>query len=382
MKLTVLFVDDDENVIGGIRRMMYPMRKEWEILYTTGGALALAVLREKHIDVIVSDIRMPGIDGTQLLTQVKEKYPNVVRITLSGYANDNLALRNTRIVHQSLAKPSNGDDIKRTIERAFKLRTELNNEKLLGFVNSIDELPSLPEIYLKLEKEINSPDSSIDRIANIISTDPIITAKILQLTNSAFFGLPMHVTNIKQALNYLGIKIIQNLVLSVKLFKSIDDKNSNSKLYHEVWNHSNKVAFLAKQICSFSGCKKEVCEETFLSGLLHDIGKLILLENITDKQFIDFDELKEYELNILNTSHSSIGAYLLGIWGLPDAIVEAVAYHHDEELIDFTDNTPTLFVFIANNIAKYSDLTPEEITKENIDEILDKYSKPVAEENK
>ncbi len=322
---------------------------------------------------------MPGIDGTQLLTQVKNKYPHIIRITLSGYANDNLALRNTRIVHQSLAKPSSGKDIIRIIERAIQLRESLNNEELLKFVNGIDELPSLPEVYLKLEKEINSPNSSIDRISNIITTDPIITAKILQLSNSAFFGLPMHITNIKQALNFLGIKIMQNLVLSIKLFKSIDSDNPNSKIFQEVWTHSNKVAFLAKQISEMTDLSKNLSEESFLSGLLHDIGKLIILENMKETKFSDLNELKEFETKSLNTNHAALGAYLLGIWGLPDTIVEAVAYHHNTELINFNDNTPSLFVFVADKIANNSNITPVEITKDNVNELIDKYGESFIE---
>ena len=380
MKFKVLFVDDEENIISGLKRMMHPMKKQWDVFFANSGKRALEILEKQKIDVIISDIRMPGIDGTQLLTKVKEEYPQIVRITLSGYSDENLALKNTRIVHQSLAKPTNSTAIKETIERAFSLREKLNNEALLKTINGINQLPSLPEIYLKLEKEINIHDSSIDKIANIISDDPIITAKILQLTNSAFFGLPIKISNIKQALNYLGISIIQTLVLTIKLFKSIDSKNPNAGLYQKIFNHSQNVAFWAKKLSELKNSSNEITEETFLSGLLHDIGKLIVLEGIENNNIKTENDFLKYEKNNFKTTHAEIGAYLLGIWGLPDSIVEAVAFHHYKNLQNFNSDNSAKFVFIANNIVNKNNIKHDEITNDNIDIIIKDYGIDYMEE--
>lgn len=374
MKLSVLFVDDDDSIINGLRRMMHPMRNKWELFYVTGGKEALDLLEKTKIDVIISDIRMPVIDGNQLLTQIKAKYPHIVRITLSGYANDSLALRNARIVHQSLSKPTTPEDVKTTIEKAYRLKQKLNNEELLSVINGIDDLPSLPEIYLKLEEEINSENSSIDKISSIISTDPMITAKILQLTNSAFFGLPNRITNIPQALNFLGIKIIQNLVLSIKLFRSIEANSPYASKYEEIWIHSNHVAFLAQRLAQLVELPKVDIEDTYLGGLLHDIGKLIILEQIEiDHSTNDFN-IKKYEEQFENITHADMGAYLLGIWGLPHTIVESVAYHHVGDNFYESKITPAQIVYISNNIANRGKLTADEITEENLEEIITEYS--------
>lgn len=380
MKLSVLFVDDEASIISGLRRMMHPLRKEWELLYVNGGKEALELLEKKGIDVIISDIRMPGIDGAQLLTKVKTIYPHIVRITLSGYANDTLALRNARLVHQSLSKPTTPETIKKIIEKAYKLRQKLNSEEILSVINGIDELPSLPKIYIQLEEEINSENSSIEKISGIISTDPMITAKILQLTNSAFFGLPNRISNMSQALNFLGIKLIQNLVLSIKLFKSIDPNSPFAVKYEEIWNHSNRVAFISKKIAQLNKMSKSDFEDSYLGGLLHDIGKLIILDQINITRSCKNFDIKDYEEKYANTTHADIGAYLLGIWGLPDSIVEAVAFHHSNEQININEITPTQIVFIANNIVNNTDLTPDEITKENLKEILVEYSSSKTED--
>ncbi len=380
MKYKILFVDDEENIISAIKRMMHPMKNKWDVFFATDGNKALEILNKEKIDVIISDIRMPGLNGTQLLTKVKEKYPEVIRITLSGYSDENLALKNTRIVHQSLIKPTNSQAIKKTIERTIYLRKILNNKNLLKTINGINQLPSLPEIYIKLEKEINVHNSSIEKISNIISDDPIITAKILQLSNSAFFGLPIKITNIKQALNYLGINIVQTLVLTIKLFKSIDTKNPNANLYKSIFNHSKNVAFLASKLSKIKNSTDEIIEETFLSGLLHDIGKLIVLEGIKENNIISENDFINYEKNNLKTTHAEIGAYLLGIWGLPDSIVEAVAFHHYKNQQNFNETNSAKFVFIANNIINKKNIEYDKINTDNIDKILKEYGTDYVEE--
>lgn len=364
MNLSVLFVDDNENVLSGIRRMMYPLKKDWQLYYANGRNEAINILDKNFIDVIISDIRMPRVDGTQLLQEVKEKFPTIIRITLSGYASDELALKNSKIVHQSLLKPTSPKILISTIERLIRLKETLNNEELQKIVNGLDTLPSLPEIYIKLENEINSQNTSIDKIGNIIDKDPIITAKILQLTNSAFFGLPHNITNIKQALNFLGIKMIQTLVLTIKLFKMFEDKNQNSKLFKDVWEHCNKVAILARRIAILKSLSSEDIEDSYLSGLLHEIGKLILLSNYSTE---DIDLLSS------KTSHANIGAYLLGVWGLPNSIVEAVAFHNIYIFMEPDQFTPTKAIFIANKISQSKKYSFEDLNEQNIDEIISEF---------
>ncbi len=375
MKFKILFVDDELNVLNGIKRMLYSMRREWEIFYAQSGMQALAILKKNKIDIIISDIKMPGMDGAQLLSEVKNKYPQIIRITLSGYADETYALKNTRNVHQSLIKPTNAKDIKNTVERALNLRKILNNFELQKTINAIEQLPSLPEIYIKLEKEINTPNFSIEKIADIVSTDPLITAKILQLTNSAFFGLPIKTTNIKQALNYLGMNTFQTLVLTIKLFNSISSSNPNIKFYQNIFTHSKKVAFIAKKLSLKKNIPFQKSEEIFISGLLHDIGKLIILKNIGNNKINNSNELYEYELKILKTSHAEIGAYLLGIWGFPDSIVEAVAFHHSKNLFSLNITDITELIFTANNIANNSKILPDEITEDNIEDLINNYGK-------
>lgn len=371
MNLVVMFIDDEINLLNGLKRMMYPMRNEWDIVYANGGKEAQEILNQKDIDVVVSDIRMPGISGTQLLQFIKDNFPNIIRITLSGYANDNIALQNTRIVHQSLSKPTTPEKIKSTIEKAVNLRNRLRDNKLLSLVNNIEVLPSLPEIYLELEEEIKAENSSIEKISSIIKKDPLITVKILQLTNSAFFGLSNRISDIKQAVNILGINVIKNLVLSIKLFKITDSTLTQKKFFESIWHHSNHVARIASQISKMLKLNRSVTEDCYLAGLLHDIGKIIILEN-SDKIILNNkDELIDNKIN--NPIHADIGAYLLGLWGIPDLIVQSVLEHHNELSLEkeFEDYNVSDIIRIANYLAKMKS-SSEEITIEVLNKIIDK----------
>ena len=373
MKLSILIVNDEPKLITGLKSNFSLQQKDWELIFVNDDIEAAEKLETEKIDVIISDISLDRIDGTKLLKKVRERYPHIIRIVLSRYANDHMALRNSRVVHQSIAKPTTPEIIVNTIEKAHKLRNQLKDSELLSLINTIDVLPSLPDIYLKLEEEINSKSSSIEKLGKIISTDAAITSKILHLANSAFFGLPQRISNITQALNFLGINIIQSLVLTIKLFNAMDSRTPNAAIYKSLWNHSNKVAFMAKQLASSANLSKIDNEDTYLGGLLHDIGKIILLEKIEGIKIGADLSFKEYENRFNNITHADIGAYLLGLWGIPDSIVEAVAYHHSTENISINNISPSTLVRLANKIVNNSDLNVEDINKENIEQLFNDY---------
>ncbi len=372
MNKSVLFVDDEENVVSALKRMLYPYRKEWDLNFAKSGEEALELLSNKKVNIVVSDIRMPQMSGDKLLREIQKKYPEIIRVTLSGYAEDSTTLHTARVAHQSIAKPAEPEEIINTLKNAFKLREYLQNENLQKLVNGIDQLPSLPEIYLELENEIASNNVSMNKVSGIISKDPLITAKILQLTNSAFFGLPLRVNNINQAVNFLGINLIKNLILTINLFKLLDENNPNLKHYQEIWRHSNKVAVLSKRIAEIKDCKKLIKDDLFLAGLLHDIGKLILIEQFGNyyddvKQKMESENISyiEAENSILKTNHALLGAYLLGVWGIPDPIVEAIAFHHDEIVTGSRELKETEIIKIANLIVNESTNT-EELSNDEI----------------
>jgi HD-like signal output (HDOD) protein/ActR/RegA family two-component response regulator len=334
-KKRILFVDDEPKVLEGLQRMLRSMRHEWDMAFAGGGAEALEMLKNGTFNVIVTDMRMPGMDGYQLLNQVKELYPQIVRFILSGHSDKDMILKSIAPVHQYITKPCDPAELKATIARTCALRDLLDDKFLVQLVSSIDHLPSLPALYTEVLNEINSPTGSLNKIGEIISKDVAMSAKILQLVNSAFFGLPKHVATPHRAVCLLGVDTIKALTLSVKIFSQFSQSKLTGYSISNLWNHSILTGVLARSIATNEDRSQSEIDEAFMAGLLHDVGKLILLDKLPQKS-LEIVKLAnstncylwEAEQKILGTTHAQVGAYLIGIWGLSESIVEAIAFHH------------------------------------------------------
>jgi len=199
MKKQILFVDDQPEILSSLRRMLRPMRHQWDMQFVGGGKEALEVLAKVPHDVIVSDMRMPEMDGITLLTKVQKRYPAVVRIALSGQCDREVVLRSTGATHQFLTKPCDADTLKAVVDRSCVLRDTLSDLELRELVSGIASLPSLPSLYIEIIEELRSPNSSLADIGKIISKDIGMTSKLMQLVNSAFFGVPQRISHPVQA---------------------------------------------------------------------------------------------------------------------------------------------------------------------------------------
>ena len=335
-KKRILFVDDEPMVLEGMRRMLRDKRNEWEMSFAPSGQEALVFLRDKGFDMLISDMRMPGMNGAQLLTEARDRFPGVIRIILSGQTDQETAMKLVLPAHQFLSKPCDPETIKLTIEREFQLNDLLTNESIKHVIAGIGTLPSIPSLYTKVMEELKAPDPSISRIAEVVSMDVGMTAKLLQLVNSAFFGLPQHVSNLVQAVSLLGLDTIKTLVLSIHIFAQFDPERLFMLDITQIWQHSLMIGLFAKAIARAENQSQVQVDDALTAGLLHDAGKLVLAANFS-KEYADIVKLAEdegltvgeAEARMLNgTTHAEIGAYLMGLWGLPHSIVEAIALHH------------------------------------------------------
>ena len=339
MKKHILFVDDDVNSLRSLKRMLIKLSDQWDMGFVEEPEKALEMMAMNSYDVIVADMRMPKMTGAQLLEVVKEKYPGIVRIILSGHSNKNIIMNSIGPCHQFLAKPCRSDVLVNTVDRACVLRELLHDEKLKESLTRLEGIPSTPQVYLELEKEINSPDVSLKNVGKIIAKDVGLSAKILQLINSAFFGMPRHVSTVEQAVSLLGLDVINAIVLSSSIFSLFNVNQVKNFSVERLSQHNLQVANFAKAIMIHEQMDKKLCEQTFMAGLLHDVGELILA-SIYRSEYGEAirtaisQEILLYEAELLhfNASHQEIGAYLLGLWGLPDPIIEVLAYHHQPGL--------------------------------------------------
>jgi putative nucleotidyltransferase with HDIG domain len=254
-----------------------------------------------------------------------------------------------------MAKPCDPEMLIKTIQSACGLHSQLQDVSLKNLTSQISCLPSLPSIYKELVEELESDDASMDRVGTMISSDLAMTAKVLQLVNSSFFGLPQHVTCPNHAVSLLGLSVIRPLVLTAKAFSEFEDPKVDGFSLEAAVQNSLAVAIAAKRIAEVETDQSQMVDDAFMAGMLHDIGKLILAVNMPER-FAEAAQLARQgdipmwkaELEVFGTTHAEVGAHLLGLWGLPDPIVEAVAFHHRPGNAASTGFTPLAAVHFAS----------------------------------
>ncbi len=353
----ILFVDDDPSVLDGLRRMLRPMHNEWELSFASSGQEALEMMTQQPVDVIVSDMRMPKMNGAQLLELVQKMYPHVVRLILSGYSDKELILRSVGPAHQFLAKPCDTVTLIETVKRSCALRRHLSNPQVLQVVAQIGSLPVLPTVYTDLVHALGSENSSIVEVGKIIARDVSMTAKILHMINSAFFGLRHPVEDLSRAVMYLGVDTVKSLVLSMSIFTKFDQSTVEEFSIEALHQHCLRVGAIARRIAQEIPLSRQEQNDAFTAGVLHGIGRLILVSNFRDVYRKAVEESKllnirltDLEKEKLGTTHGELGGYLLGLWGIPDPIVEAVSLHTDPRTSPVRTCGPLTMVHVANAI--------------------------------
>jgi HD-like signal output (HDOD) protein len=336
MAKRILFVDDEPMVLTGLQRSLRPMRSEWEMVFAAGGEEALAAMDRQAFDVIVTDMRMPGMDGAQLLEEVQKRSPQTLRMVLSGQSDRETILRSVNPAHQFISKPCEGEELKSRLIRAFALKDLLQNPDLRELVAKLDHLPSLPRVYLQLNEELRRPDPSLQRIDELIGADMAMTAKVLKLVNSAFFYVPCEISRASHAVKLLGLDTLRTLVLTAHVFEQFQSPLLTTDDVQQISEHSLAVSNSARKIAIFEHADQHLQDESFTAGLLHDAGKLILASTLGEQygKVLEHREKADVglcaaERELLGCSHAQVAAYLFGLWGLPSTIVEAVAWHHD-----------------------------------------------------
>lgn len=358
MKRRVLFVDDEPRVLQGLQRLLHPMRSEWDMRFVSGGQEALALLEEEPFDVVVTDMRMPGMDGAELLERVRQRQPQTVRIVLSGYSDRETVLRSVGTAHQYLAKPCDSDLLRRVISRACGLRQYLAQERLVKLVAQMTTLPSLPALYQRVLAEVQAPNASIRTVGQLVAQDVGMTAKVLQLVNSAYFGLQRAIADPVEATVYLGLDTVRALVLAAGVFAQLEQRQIECGHVEELWQHSLCACGLARLLARHWGADARTTDETIMAGMLHDAGKLVLATNfpkeygrariLAQQRGVIMQQAEEA---VFGAGHAEVGAYLMGLWGLPDPVVEAMAYHHAPHRCESLQRGPLAAVHIADAVA-------------------------------
>ncbi|GJL49793.1 MAG: signal transduction protein [Nitrospirales bacterium] len=359
--------------------MLRSMREEWNIDFANNGQDALERLAQEPYDVIISDVKMPGMDGVQLLTEVRTQYPHITRLLLTGQAEEETILKAVGPAHQFLSKPCDAEVLKTTISRTCALSALLEAPTLKQLASQMISIPTLPSLYTELVQVLEDPESTLEHISTIVAKDMGMTAKILKLVNSAFFGLPRQVSSPSQAISFLGIETLKTLVLTVQVFEELKPKHTTNFSIESLWEHSIQTGDFARKIAQAENLEEHLVSDTLAAGMLHDVGILLLATQLPD-HFAEAIELSnaqqvslhEAERQILSASHAELGGYLLGLWGLRHPVVEAVAFHHQPKVIETQQFTPLTAVHIANALHTEKEKSGEQREGQGIqDEYID-----------
>lgn len=385
---SILFVDDEIQILNSLKRVF---SGSGFITYTAkSGDEALSILAKETIDLVITDVRMPGMNGYELLKEVKAKYPSTIRMVLSGYTDENLVVQIQRysLAKRYLLKPWKNQELIQTVEQVFSVEKVLKNRNLLELVNKIEFLPSLGNTYLRFSSLVEQ-NADMSEIAKTIECDQSLAAKILQVANSAIYGL--RTGSVRQAITYLGLNNVKNILLGTNTFENNKGANSTrlKKDIDILWKHAvttnQMLTYLYNRMLGHP--IPEICS---MAGLLHDIGKVVMINNYTDRYLKAAAAIKNkkdlfyyYEqMEFIDVTHQEIGAYLLNWWELPQLMVESALYHHDPLDENVTDKKLVSLLNIAevyswNNICggEYWTVDPEVlklfgISNEDCDQII------------
>jgi HD-like signal output (HDOD) protein len=368
----ILFVDDDRDLLDGLRDALRPYRRQWSVSFAVNGEEALATLEEGPCDVVISDLRMPGLDGARLLEVVRERCPATVRIVLSGQAEMQLVARAAGVAHRLIAKPCETEELARVIERSCALQELAARVELDRRAIGASALPSVPRLYTELSELLSSGTAGAADAARVIEQDMAMVAKVLQLANSAYFGRRSPVWNVSDAVAYLGTETLRALLLQAEAFREfqVDPPIPGFDL-EELHRHCARVARLAAALAADAGRGSEA----LTAGLLHDVGLLVLAWRDRDGLARIFAlarerhcPVHEIEREQHGVTHAEIGAHLLAVWGLPHPVTEAVAGHQDSAWL-----TPPFDIVAAVHVANTlieeleADLIPGALPASRID---------------
>ncbi len=360
MKTNILFVDDEMDIVDAYKRMLFKFRNVWGTYFACSAKDAIDLLNSTDIDIVITDMRMPGVDGVEFLKQIQAQYPDKIRIIITGQMDIDDMVVATGVAHQMIAKPLDPNKL-------IALITDLVSQELLQnaaiskALNAIVNLPTIPEIYFQIDELLAKPDPDIARVADLIHHDLGLTAKILQVVNSGFFGLQTRVSNIVTAINYIGINVVKSIIMHQHLFSTNYFKRDLYSNVNLIANHSLCVASLARKICQEFKYNARTVESCFILGILHDIGRLSMLaiegyagfisENSnwksSNSESLDLVELEKFDIN-----HSTAGAYLVGIWGLPKEYIDIIKFHHTPEHYSGILKNEIAVIYLAEFLSK------------------------------
>jgi len=367
----ILFADADAAVAEEFYHILGP---QWHVTGVASGMAALAEMQKQPHDVVVASSDLPELDGTELLNHIRVAYPKTIRFITASADKKERAIGHVVGGHQFISKPFDKTTLRSTIERSLSADSLIVNATMRELVGRIRTFPTIPSLYLEVINALKNPDATTAEIGAIIGKDMAMTTKMLQVLNSAYFSLPQAITNPAEAVGILGFDTVKSLIISVKLMSEYDKIKPVYFSIDNIWRHSTNVAWIAKEFAFVESGDAALAASAYTAGLMHDLGKVILAANF-DQQYSGAFTLArkqqmplwEVEKEIFGASHGEIGAYLFGLWGMPQEIIEAAALHHHPSQASKIIFSPLTAVHVANALEHANNSNQDDVVAPALD---------------
>ena len=354
---TVLIVDKDERFLSDASASIRRNAAGWNVLECHSANAALEQLEHGSIDLVISNLNLSQVgECEQLLRTVAERFPASNRILSLGANEKSAVIENLGVLNGVLAT-EDIENVSQSVVRFYALRRHLASPRLREVVNRVHKLPVLPDRFQKLESLLSKEDYRQGELIEIVSGDPSIAAQVLRVGNSAVYARRGNVSTLAQAITLLGTTTVRTIVLTAGLFGSVPKKTVREFGLDALWEHLVRVGRYSQLMARKALLGGEISDQAFAAGLLHDIGKLVLVQCFPDEyrealKIRDADQipLDEAEEQVFNAHHGEIGAYLLGIWNMPEGLLEAALYHHHPMACQCRDISVLGLVCAANAV--------------------------------
>jgi putative nucleotidyltransferase with HDIG domain len=340
-----------------LRRRIGSIRPDWKLEYAESSRDVRATLGEVPCEILIADSRLEGMVGGRLLEETARESPQTARILLADAEEKDSIFESVDLAHQILNRLGDDDELEQVLKRAEHLQEMLEDPALRHLIAQVGSLPSLPEIYVRIVEELDSPDPSIRRVGEIVAEDLGLAAKTLQIANSAMFGTRVKIGDPVQAVVFVGLDMTKSIVLAAKLFSASEGRSARRFGFERLWTHSLRVATFAREICKLEGIDREHADGAFSAGMLHDVGKIVLGSGLPESYGEVVERVRsgklqpwEAEREVFGATHCEVGAYLTGLWGLPESIVEILLHHHAPYACPDDLRVPLAAVHVGNAV--------------------------------
>ncbi len=331
----ILFVDDDRNVLDGLRRGLHSMRGEWQMEFAASGKDALQALNAVSVDAVITDVRMPGMDGFELLNETCRTWPQVVRIVLTGRAGEQEVMRSMASTHFVLTKPCEIEVLKSRIQRALLHGRKIPDTALRALIAQVNVVPSLSTLFIEVMREFRQQSPDLEKIAQLVSMDMGMASAVLHFVNSGYLGTALRVSSPLRAVRWLGVDSVRELIISNNNCSPFDSSDFQYFDALTVWSDSMAAGTAARGIALSKSEDVDFIDNAFAAGLFHRVGEVVLAralgafyDSLVETAVSSGRPVWEVERAVLGSTNCDVAAYLLGLWGLPDPVINALSYQY------------------------------------------------------